>query len=52
MMMPAVGAAAASGSMDIGSLIAQVVGGGVGGAVIMFIVGLLKQTMTTPDSAK
>ena len=52
MMMPAVGAAAASGSMDIGSLIAQVAGGGVGGAVVMFIVGLLKQTMKNPDSAK
>ena len=52
MMMPAVGAAAAGGGMDIGSLIAQVAGGGVGGAVVMFIVGLLKQTMKTPDSAK
>ena len=51
MMMPAVGAAAASGGMDAGSLIAHIAGGGIGGAVVTFAVGLLKQTMKTPDNA-
>jgi len=45
MLAPALGAAAAGGGMDIGSIIGQVAGGGVGGAIVMVIVGLIKQMM-------
>ena len=31
--------------MDIGSIIGQVAGGGVGGAILMVIVGVLKNMM-------
>lgn len=44
-IVPSLGAAAASGSLDIGSIIGQVVGGGVGGGVLMVIVGIIKQMM-------
>jgi hypothetical protein len=40
-----VGAGAPAGGFDIGSLIGQVAGGGVGGAVLMIIVGLIKQAV-------
>lgn len=46
MLAPSLGAAAAGGGMDIGSIIAQVAGGGVGGAVVMVIVGIVKQMMS------
>jgi hypothetical protein len=39
------GAEAAAGSMDIGSIIGQIVSGGVGGGILMVIVGLIKQAM-------
>jgi len=45
MLSPALGAAAASGSMDIGSILASVAGGGVGGGVLMAIIGILKKAM-------
>jgi len=45
MLMPSLGAAAASGSMDIGSIIAQVAGGGVGGGIVMTVIGLIKKAM-------
>ncbi len=35
------GAAAAGGGMDIGSIVGQIAGGGVGGAVVMVIVGII-----------
>jgi hypothetical protein len=38
------GAAAASG-LDIGAIIQQFAGGGVGGAVLMIVVGLIKNAM-------
>jgi hypothetical protein len=41
----AVGAGAPAGGFDIGSLSGQVAGGGVGGAVLMIIVGLIKQAV-------
>lgn len=34
--------AAASGNLDISSIIAQIGSGGVGGAILMIIVGLIK----------
>lgn len=37
-------AAAGSGGFDIGALVAQVAGGGVGGAVLTAIVGWVKKT--------
>jgi hypothetical protein len=38
-------AAAATGGMDIGSIISNVAGGGVGGGILMIIVGLIKSKM-------
>ncbi|HAF01265.1 MAG TPA: hypothetical protein DCO68_06040 [Methylophilaceae bacterium] len=43
--MLGVGGAAAAGSMDIGSIISQVAGGGVGGAVLLAIIGMIKNAM-------
>lgn len=37
--------AAPAGGADIGALIAQLVGGGVGGAILQVIVGLVKNKM-------
>jgi len=39
------GAEAAAGSLDIGSIIGQIVAGGAGGGILMVIVGLIKQAM-------
>ncbi|MDH3581462.1 MAG: hypothetical protein OEM91_12670 [Hyphomicrobiales bacterium] len=33
------------GGMDIGGIIGQVAGGGVGGAILMILVGVVKQMM-------
>jgi hypothetical protein len=38
-------AAAHAGGFDIGSILSSVAGGGVGGAIVMAIVGLLKQKL-------
>ncbi|OYY50940.1 MAG: hypothetical protein B7X95_02205 [Methylophilaceae bacterium 17-44-8] len=43
--MLGVGGAAATGSMDIAAILTQVAGGGVGGAVLLAIVGLIKNAM-------
>ena len=32
-------------TLDIGSILTQIVGGGVGGGVLMVIVGLIRQAM-------
>jgi hypothetical protein len=39
------GDAAATGGLDVGSIIQQVLAGGVGGGVLMAIVGAVKQAM-------
>jgi hypothetical protein len=39
------GDAAAAGGLDIGSIIQQVLAGGVGGGVLMAIAGAVKQAM-------
>jgi hypothetical protein len=39
-------AAAATGNLDIGSIVTQVVGGGVGGGVLMTIIGIIRQAMS------
>jgi hypothetical protein len=45
MLAPGIASAAGGGGMDIGSIIGQVAGGGIGGAVLMIIVGIIKQMM-------
>ena len=37
------GAEAAGGSMNLGSIVSSVLGGGVGGGVLMAIIGFIKQ---------
>lgn len=44
-LSPSLGAAAASGSMDVTSILASVAGGGVGGGVLMAIIGFVKKMM-------
>jgi uncharacterized membrane protein YeaQ/YmgE (transglycosylase-associated protein family) len=39
------GAGAPAGGLDIGSLIGNIAGSGVGGAILMMIVGFIKQIM-------
>lgn len=39
------GSSAAGGNLDIGSIIAQIASGGVGGGVLMAIIGLIRQMM-------
>jgi len=39
------GGAAAAGGLDIGSIVSSVAGGGVGGAILMVIIGIIKQAM-------
>jgi hypothetical protein len=39
------GAAAGGGSMDLTSILSNVAGGGVGGAILMAIIGLIKNKM-------
>jgi hypothetical protein len=39
------GAAAASGGMDIASIVTQVAGGGIGGGVLLAVIGLIKGAM-------
>ncbi len=40
------GGGAGAGGMDVGSILSNVAGGGVGGAVLMIIVGLVRQAMS------
>jgi uncharacterized membrane protein YeaQ/YmgE (transglycosylase-associated protein family) len=44
-MATAEGAAPAGAGLDIGALVAQLVGGGAGGAVLTLIVGLIRNMM-------
>lgn len=39
------GAGAEAGALDIGSIVTNVAGGGVGGAVLLAIVGAIRQAM-------
>ena len=41
--------APAAGGLDVGALVAQVVGGGVGGAILTLIVGVIKSMMAKQD---
>ena len=44
--MPAI-AGAAGGSLDVGAIVSQIVGGGAGGAILTVIAGLVKSMMTS-----
>ena len=37
--------AAASGGMDLGSIIGSVAGGGVGGGILMALIGIIRKSM-------
>jgi len=39
------GEAAGAGGLDIGSIVGQIASGGVGGAILLVIVGLIKRAM-------
>jgi hypothetical protein len=45
-LLPAIGTIAQYGSLDIGAILSQVVGGGVGGAVVTLVVGLIKNAIS------
>jgi hypothetical protein len=45
-ILPAIGTIAQGGSLDIGAILSQLVGGGVGGAVIMVVVALIKNAIS------
>jgi hypothetical protein len=38
-------AAASGGSLDLSTIISNVAGGGVGGAILMAVIGLIKSVM-------
>jgi hypothetical protein len=44
-LIPAIAGAAGGGSLDIGAIIGQIVGGGAGGAILTIIAGLVKNMM-------
>ena len=46
-LVPALG----SGSLDVGSIIGQLVGGGAAGAILTAIVGLVKNAMATKQTS-
>jgi hypothetical protein len=43
--LPAIALLAGAANVDAGSLIWQVIGGGIGGAIVTFLLGLIKSTM-------
>jgi hypothetical protein len=47
--MPAI-AGAAGGSLDVGAIIGQIVGGGAGGAILTVLAGLLKNMVTSEQT--
>ncbi len=44
-LLGSAGAAGATGGLDIGSLIGNIAGSGVGGGILMMIIGLIKKMM-------
>ena len=52
LLLPALAGAAQGGGLDAGAIAGQVAGGGVGGAVLLVIVGLIKQMMAGGAPAK
>jgi hypothetical protein len=47
--MPAI-AGATGGSLDVGAIISQIVGGGAGGAILTVIAGLVKNMVTSEQT--
>jgi hypothetical protein len=47
--MPAI-AGAAGGSLDIGAVVSQIVGGGAGGAILTVVAGLVKSMVTSQQT--
>ena len=47
--MPAI-AGAAGGSLDVGAIIGQIVGGGAGGAILTVLAGLVKNMVTSEQT--
>ena len=47
--IPAI-AAAAGGTLDVGAILGQIVGGGAGGAILTVIVGLVKSMMASQQT--
>ena len=47
--MPAI-AGAAGGSLDVGAIVSQIVGGGAGGAILTVIAGLVKSRVTSQQT--
>ncbi len=44
-ILGSIGLGAATGGMDIASIISQIAGGGIGGAVLLVIIGLVKNVL-------
>ena len=44
-LIPAIASAAGGGSLDLGAIVGQIVGGGAGGAILTVIAGLVKSMM-------
>jgi len=45
-ILPAIGTIMQGGSLDIGAILSQLVGGGVGGAIVMVVVALIKNAIS------
>ena len=45
-MILGAGGAAATGNLDIASIVTQIAGGGVGGGILMLIIGIIRQAMS------
>ena len=45
------GGAAATGNLDIASIVSQIAGGGVGGGILMVIVGIIRQAMSGQNAS-
>jgi hypothetical protein len=46
MLLPAIGTIAQSGSLDIGAILSQLAGGGVGSAIVMIAIALIKNAIS------
>ena len=49
-IIPAIASAAAGGALDDGALVAQIDGGGAGGAILTIIAGLVKSMMASQQT--
>ena len=49
-LIPAIERAAAGGTLDLGAIVGQIVGGGAGGAILTVIAGLVKGMMASQQT--